>query len=196
MLIKGFVVDFFFFFLFIALSNILCYSTELIVVTIYVLIPQLTSSTIYRNALFQESGQINPCDKLPNETLTENPKGCKYFFYCRNGYGIEGFCPNHMWFNVDAGICDQPKNVPCHFDDPKPNENNTNGIMESIKCPITDSRSITFLPSKVDCGRYYICYHGKPIKQQCNENLHWNALENKCDQPAIVQCRVSKKEIS
>lgn len=138
----------------------------------------------------------DPCIGLPNEILTINSRGCKYFFYCRNGQAIEGFCPNNMWFNFDAGICDQPKNVHCTFDGKPPYlnghmEEEDEEEVEDLICPLNDSRNIKFIPSKLDCGRYYICYHGQAIRQQCIGNLKWNAIENKCDRPSNVRCQVN-----
>lgn len=156
----------------------------------------LSSTDILRN---------DPCVGLPNEILTTNPRGCKYFFYCRNGEAIEGFCPNNMWFNFDAGICDQPKNVFCTFDvkPPKPDSNepeHADEETEDVSCPTPsttngeDSQMITYIPSKTDCGRYFICYHGQPIKLQCTEGLHWSVVDNKCDQPINAHCQVNKND--
>lgn len=135
----------------------------------------------------------DPCAGLPNEILTINSKGCKYFFYCRNGESIEGFCPNNMWFNFDAGICDRPENVYCTFDT-KPTHANGHAQEddENVSCPMTiDAPAVKFIPSKTDCGRYYICNHGQAIKQHCTDNLHWNVAANKCDQPSNARCQVN-----
>lgn len=159
----------------------------------------LSSSSLSAAAILRN----DPCAGLPNEILTINPRGCKYFFYCRNGEAIEGFCPNNMWFNFDAGICDQPKNVFCTFDvkPPKPDSNEPEHADEGnehVSCPSTsndeDSQVITYIPSKTDCGRYFICYHGQPIKLECTEGLHWNAVENKCDQPIDAHCQVNEND--
>lgn len=63
-------------------------------------------------------------------------------------------------------------------------------IDEPVTCPSVDTNSITFLPSKVDCNRYYICYHGNPIRQQCITEMHWNPSTNKCDRPENAKCQV------
>lgn len=157
-----------------------------------------------------------PCDGLPDKSFTVNPKGCKFFWYCVNGRGVEVFCPNGMWFNADTKICDQPNNVECHFDDhltnvptiatnptrpssetPLPTHptatimppNNNNGS-EIIICPQRDPNKIKFISSKLNCGRYYICYHGKAIRQDCIGALHWNIKENRCDHPEEAKCTV------
>lgn len=96
-----------------------------------------------------------------------------------------------MWFNFDAGICDQPKNVYCTLN--KKTHGNAQENDEKVSCPLTiDSAAVTFIPSKIDCGRYYICYHGQAIKKHCTDNLQWNAADNKCDQPSNARCQVNK----
>lgn len=99
-----------------------------------------------------------------------------------------------MWFNFDAGICDQPKNVYCTLDTEPPNANaHAEQDEENVSCSFTnDLPAVKFIPSKIDCGRYYICYHGQAIKQHCIDNLHWNAADNKCDQPSNAHCQVNK----
>lgn len=96
-----------------------------------------------------------------------------------------------MWFNTDIGICDQTKNVYCTFDDKlqstkESHEEND----ENVLCQF-DSQAIKFISSKMDCGRYYFCHHGRPIKQQSTGDLQWNVVENECDQPSNVRCQVN-----
>lgn len=61
---------------------------------------------------------------------------------------------------------------------------------EPVTCPAVDTNSITFVASKTDCNRYYICYHGIPIRQQCIIEMHWNTMTNKCDYPNNAKCEV------
>lgn len=129
----------------------------------------------------------NPCEGLPNDTFVTNPKGCKYMFHCRNGQPFEAFCPGDMWFNPDSGICDYRSNVDCHLDDTKPIRNPE----EFIFCPLKDSKVPTFRASSIDCARYYLCYHGKPVHQQCAGDLQWNKVTEQCDVANKVNCVVS-----
>lgn len=129
----------------------------------------------------------NPCLNSINGSFTANPKGCEYFFYCYNGQALEAFCPGNFWFNEDTGVCDDPRNVDCNLNDPDPE---TSPINEEISCPIVDTKVITFIDSKIYCGTYYICYHSKPIRQECIKDLHWNGQKQKCDYPYNVNCRV------
>lgn len=130
----------------------------------------------------------NPCEGLPTDTFVPNSKGCKYMFHCRNGKPFEAFCPGELWFNPDSGICDYRSNVDCHLDDAKPN----NKPKELILCPLKDSKELKFIASSIDCRRYYICYQGKPVQQQCISDLHWNAEKKQCDHVEQANCRVWK----
>lgn len=129
----------------------------------------------------------NPCESMPTDTFVPNPKGCKYMYHCRDGQSFEAFCPGDMWFNPDSGICDYRENVVCHLDDAKAAKN----PKEFIVCPTKDSREPNFKASSVDCGRYYLCYHGKAIQRHCASDLQWNDDKKLCDMAKRVNCRVS-----
>lgn len=121
----------------------------------------------------------------------KNQKGCEFFFYCHNGQPLEAYCPGTFWFNEDSGICEDQKNVYCTLNDPvQPPIIVPEILDEPVNCPTVDTNTITFLASKVDCNRYYICYHGTPIRQQCIKEMHWNPTINKCDYPDNAKCQV------
>lgn len=67
----------------------------------------------------------DPCNGLPDETFILNPKGCKYFFSCKDGLSVGAYCPHGLLFNPIDRICDLPNNVDCHFDDPVPTTTTT-----------------------------------------------------------------------
>lgn len=159
-----------------------------------------------------------PCKGSPDDSFISNPRGCKYFFYCRNGKAIEAHCPEKMWFNPQLHICDDPRNVDCNFDNPSTTNMPTTTTYdtsspstatptttrvttttkpidykpaeETVLCPFNDDYEIRFLSSNVDCGRYYICYHGRAHRLDCIDELHWNSVEKKCDLPERAKCKV------
>lgn len=134
----------------------------------------------------------NPCYGLPNGIFITNPKGCEFFFYCHNSQALEAKCPGDLWFDVDSGICEKSENVDCTLNLIKPPTLPPNTLGEPVHCPNRDSvNDITFIASNVDCGRYYICYHSMPLRQQCIAGLHWNPTIMKCDHPKSAKCRVS-----
>lgn len=121
----------------------------------------------------------------------KNEKGCEWFFYCHHGQPLEAFCPGTFWFNEDSGICEDQKNVICTLNDPVPPPVIIpEDLDEPVTCPARDTNAITFIPSQIDCGRFYICYHGVPVRQQCITDMHWNAATNKCDYPNNAKCLV------
>ncbi|XP_055905710.1 probable chitinase 10 [Eupeodes corollae] len=58
----------------------------------------------------------------------------------------------------------------------------------AIRCPLNDAKMLTFLRHPFECHRYYICYHGVPVAQECISELHWNAKTNRCDFPENSGC--------
>lgn len=181
------------------------------------------------------SGQYvkkDPCSGLPHDTFIVNPKGCKYFFSCKNGTSVGAFCPHGLWFNPESGICDLPQHVVCHFDDPitsssmKPTRTSrpptsstitttsssdllstttvslsttpTSGVVteqDEVLCPVHDANIIKFVASKINCHHYYICYHGRAMRQECSDGLHWNVKANKCDRATDAKCNVSEERL-
>lgn len=142
----------------------------------------------------------NDCVGLPNGVFMPNPRGCQYFFYCHNGQSLEANCPGKLWFNMDAGTCAKPETVECTLNQqpeqlqPLPQPQPPPTIItesEAVECPTPDSAELTFLASKVDCGRYFICYHGRPRRQQCIADMHYNAATKRCDHPPNAKCPVS-----
>lgn len=82
----------------------------------------------------------------------------------------------------------------CTFNDqirPPPDVTVPELLDEPVNCPSVDTNSITFIASKVDCNRYYICYHGTPVRQQCISEMHWNPTILKCDKPENSKCQVN-----
>lgn len=136
------------------------------------------------------------CVDQDNGVFMQNPKGCRFFYYCHNGQSLEANCPGTLWFDLETGICDKPEVVDCKLDDlppqpTKPTPSPSPIATEPVHCPSRDSPEITFLGSRIDCGRYYICYLGKPRRQQCISDLHWNAAISRCDYPKNAKCPVS-----
>uniref|UniRef100_A0A1B0B3L6 Chitin-binding type-2 domain-containing protein n=1 Tax=Glossina palpalis gambiensis TaxID=67801 RepID=A0A1B0B3L6_9MUSC len=54
--------------------------------------------------------------------------------------------------------------------------------------PPCDGLVGVMLPHPNDCRRYYICTYGLAKVQWCPDNLHWNALANRCDNPEVAKC--------
>lgn len=141
-----------------------------------------------QSAILPKLGSPNPCNGLPNGVFVNNPKGCEYFYYCDHGNAKEVRCPGDLWFDEDAGICERQENVDCKLNDPPTIPPPTD--VENVVCPLVDTNELTFIGSSIVCERYFICYHGKALPQDCVEGMHWNWRNNKCDYPKEADCRV------
>lgn len=116
-----------------------------------------------------------------------DPKACEKFYFCdHTGAATSVYCPQGMWFNTKKGICDLPSNVNCVIQD----DDNSPFDEEPADCPTHDTTFVTFLPSKVNCRHYYLCYHGRAFKQECITELHWNPKKNRCDFPSKAKCSI------
>lgn len=163
----------------------------------------------------------DPCHGLPDDTFIANSKGCKYFFCCKNGIGVSAYCPHGLWFNAKNSVCDLPHEVDCHLDDPvttttttttvKPTQEPGSTIetttssatttttqlpiidadQDEIVCPPHDANTVQFVGSKINCRHFYICYHGRAVRQECGEGLHWSAKTKQCAAVADAGCKVS-----
>ena len=60
--------------------------------------------------------------------------------------------------------------------------------VNAVECPEEQERQVTFLPSPVDCSKYYVCVHSRPVEMNCPEGLWFNTEVNYCDWPENVAC--------
>lgn len=73
----------------------------------------------------------------------------------------------------------------------------TDGNIEpGIYCPPAKqshdpSEKPLFIPSNIDCEKYYLCYYGRPVPLHCLKGMHWNQLEYFCDDPYYAHCKVN-----
>ena len=58
----------------------------------------------------------------------------------------------------------------------------------SVECPDNSSDEINFVPSPLDCAKYYVCVDSKPHEMNCPEGLWFDAELNVCNYPQNVKC--------
>jgi len=58
---------------------------------------------------------------------------------------------------------------------------------DTITCP-DSSDEITFVPSPVDCTKFYVCVHSEPIEMSCPEGLWFDSELNVCNYPQEATC--------
>lgn len=142
------------------------------------------------------------CLGVPNGTKVIDPDSCNGFYLCRDDMAPGfAFCPGNLWFNPDIEDCDLPENFECHLYTttttavpPLPTTVVTRdpNVEDGINCPATENpHAIQFIPSLIDCERYYICYYGHPHPMYCLEGFYWNQALRRCDYPVNANCAVS-----
>ncbi|KAG4068886.1 hypothetical protein HA402_005034 [Bradysia odoriphaga] len=128
-----------------------------------------------------ENDKCNPSDefKCPAQGIFFFPheKYCDKYIMCYAGFPILSHCADGLYFDRESLKCDKPEVAECKME----------------KCPINDGPfELIFLPSDVDCEKYYICYKGDPMEQYCAPGIHWNAVTNQCDFAENVNCTYVK----
>ena len=63
-----------------------------------------------------------------------------------------------------------------------------NSAANAVECPTSQGDEISFVPSPVDCSKYYVCVHSEPVEMNCPEGLWFDRELNVCDFPANVNC--------
>ena len=72
----------------------------------------------------------------------------------------------------------------------------SNSAVNAVECPEEQESEISFLPSPVDCSKFYVCTHNGPFEMSCPEGLWFNTELNVCDYPENVVCEgISKYDI-
>ena len=64
----------------------------------------------------------------------------------------------------------------------------TTSAVNAVECPEGQDNEITFLPSLIDCSKYYVCVQSEAIEMDCPEGLWFNNELNVCDFPENVAC--------
>ncbi|GAB0098657.1 hypothetical protein DMENIID0001_144260 [Sergentomyia squamirostris] len=145
------------------------------------------------------------CIGEQNGTFVPDPEACESFYLCLTGEPPRwAECPDAYWFNPATRLCDLPENVECALHTTLPPTTTTTtttttpttvwdpDIEPGIYCPSQDNPfRIVFLQSFVDCGRYYICYHGRPHRFQCVSGMYFNQFWNQCDYPQNTYCEIN-----
>lgn len=146
-----------------------------------------------------ETGSIDP--NQPQQCVTgiylPSSLNCSSFLVCDEGKLKDVNCPPLMWFDpnykgdtlcnypevvcaADNNVCDCSVEYPPLPPDP---------LIESDVSCLADNR-FHMSGSKVNCGRYFICYNDNVYRQECRSGFHYNAKTEMCDYPELVNCKV------
>lgn len=127
---------------------------------------------------------------------------CSTFIICNEGVETEGFCPHNFWFDpnhkgdmlcnhpeivcaADNSICDCASQYPVVDDDPL--------IEQDVSC-LEDNR-FHFSRSKVDCGRYFVCFNDNVRRMECKSGFQFDPKTETCDYPELVNCKVKSNNL-
>lgn len=158
----------------------------------------------------RQSGSRICANHLVGE-FVEHAEDCHMFYLCvENGDAVLASCPPTMLFNSESRLCDSATNVKCRnetdpietppFDGGNGDGDQNNMVTDAATYCSTlveqqqSSDRIVYVGSSSSCRKYYICYYGQAILQECSSQLHWNAMTGKCDIPERAQCTVGGQE--
>jgi len=63
-----------------------------------------------------------------------------------------------------------------------------NSAVNAVECPDDQDHETSYVPSPVDCSKYYVCVHSNPIEMHCPEGLWFDSELNVCNYPGDVTC--------
>ena len=58
----------------------------------------------------------------------------------------------------------------------------------NVECPDSPNDDISFIPSPIDCSKYYVCEHSKPTQMSCPDGLWFDSKLNVCNFSQNVTC--------
>lgn len=140
------------------------------------------------------------CDDVGDEKLP-HPDYCEKFIVCIEGKPYDAPCPPGSIFDVILSNCveGECENVTPPDTEETPTDETTipstttpdPNIEDGIECPENQAEhEISFLPSQIDCRRYYVCIQSRPYVMECREGLHWNQKIVACDYEEEANCSV------
>lgn len=109
------------------------------------------------------------------------------------GEPIEQECPGNLKWNGLANYCDWPHLSPCIentvYSDPDEVLFRTDLRLFGTYCPMIDIIDNPVHLAHPDCTKFFKCYNGVPIEQNCSAGLHWHTRADMCDWPELADCK-------
>lgn len=111
----------------------------------------------------------------------EHPVKCDSFYKCSFGRAYLMDCPQGMWWNQDKQYCDSPQAEQCA---------KLKKVPTAGQCPnIDDPMNPVHIPHPFECNKFYKCWMGVPILQDCPLGLHFSVKTDRCERPDDAGCR-------
>lgn len=142
-------------------------------------------------------------EQCVNGTYAAVATNCSTFVACNGSNRTEGYCPPGMWFdpNHEADmLCNYPEvvcaadNTVCQCATEYPPLAADPLIEADVTC-LKDNR-FHLNGSRVDCGRYFVCFNGHVQRMECKQGFHYDPKAQRCDYPEIVNCKVGSQSIT
>jgi len=125
------------------------------------------------------------CFKCPsNQTMTTHVmnRSCRSFIRCISGIASQLVCQEGLQFNNRTGQCDLESIVQCRLRFRCPDELPINGSIVAVRDPY-------------NCSVYHLCVGDPdPVRQECNEELHFDLVTGLCTFPNMTDCEVEPPE--
>lgn len=103
---------------------------------------------------------------------------CTKYVLCYAGTPVVRECCDGLQYNAETDRCDFPQYVDC---------------VDNMCTIFNDPTNITFLASKANCDKYYVCMDGAANARNCSNGLQFNTACNCCDFPSRVNCTVGSR---
>lgn len=149
---------------------------------------------IFANLIAINVAELPDCSSEIDGTMFPDFTRCNNFYICLSGTAHNQACPNEMFFDIEINNCNIGD---CSDSEEEISPPDGSTEEESIECPPPSAvPEITYIPSREECRRYFICVNGRPLRAYCRDGLYFNPVTRKCDFSENVECEFSSNEDS
>ncbi|XP_063237600.1 probable chitinase 10 [Bacillus rossius redtenbacheri] len=128
----------------------------------------------------------------PTAYIYPNPLSCSSYYMCAGGYLHFYQCQTGLEYSVEERGCDYPDRAKCDLNNlptfptgptkSSPIVSSTNSPV-NVLCPANVE---TLVRDPTDCGKFYECNYGIPIRESCYPGLYFSEKNQACDYPQNV----------
>lgn len=130
----------------------------------------------------------NPCSQPSARQFEPNPRGCSWYWMCKNGAGapldppVEGICGYDLHFNATGQLCGYPAEIEplCRYDE----------INSIVTTECSEHNPVPLFPHPFMCNKYLHCFSNLIIERECESGQHFSYFDNGCVSEELAQCNV------
>lgn len=130
----------------------------------------------------------NPCNQVAARQYEPNPRGCAWFWQCRDNDGNlleppqEEKCPYGLHFQASGPSCTYADDIDpiCNFDE----------INRDIPSECAGHRPLPLLPHPFMCNKYLQCFSNLTIERECEPGMYFSFFDNECVPEALANCTI------